>query len=193
MVPDGVVCYFRDIDEMHELARDWEAEGLFKKIGEFKDLFIECRGEARNNALVLKGFLRACEIGRGAVVFLTCEGELAGALRSEQRLLSVCLLVGLPIERENSWLVQARLQVLETDKAGIREVLEWDALTRTYRVLQPWLHSSSKRQMIVFADGRFNNDKMNQLWQLLPEVRKQELSVVQGLEEIRRYFNRMKV
>ena len=73
IVPDGIVCFFTSYGYMESTVSNWYFQGIIDQILKHKLLFVETQ-DSVETSLALFNFTKACENGRGAVLFAVARG-----------------------------------------------------------------------------------------------------------------------
>ena len=76
VVPDGIVCFFTSYTYMEEIVSMWNEMGLLNSVLTNKLLFVETPDPAET-ALALENYRKACDSGRGAVLFSVSRGKVS--------------------------------------------------------------------------------------------------------------------
>lgn len=75
IVPDGIVCFFTSYGYMESTVSNWYFQGIIDQILKHKLLFVETQ-DSVETSLALFNFTKACENGRGAVLFAVARGKI---------------------------------------------------------------------------------------------------------------------
>jgi DNA excision repair protein ERCC-2 len=76
VVPDGVVCFFTSYAYMEAIVQMWHDMKIIEALLRRKLLFVETP-DARESALALENYRRACDSGRGGVFFCVARGKVS--------------------------------------------------------------------------------------------------------------------
>jgi DNA excision repair protein ERCC-2 len=74
-VPDGMIAFFPSYGFLESCVAAWHAAGSLQALLRHKLVFLETR-DARETALALAAFKRACDAGRGALLLCVARGKV---------------------------------------------------------------------------------------------------------------------
>eukprot|EP01134_Creolimax_fragrantissima_P004010 CFRG4010T1 len=163
-IPDGMVCFFVSYVYMEAIVGAWQEHGILKSLLEHKLLFIETQ-DAAETALALENYQKACENGRGAVLFSVARGKVSEGVDFDHHFGRCVIMFGIPFVYTESRILRARLEYLR-DKFQIREsdFLTFDAMRHAAQCVGRVLRSKTDYGVICFADKRYARmDKRNKL------------------------------
>jgi len=69
-VHDGIILYFSSQSILEYMVKKWKEQGVFDTILNKKLVFVE-ESDSQRNAQIILNYKKACDSGRGAVLFLT--------------------------------------------------------------------------------------------------------------------------
>jgi len=195
VVPDGLVCFFPSYKYMEELVSIWTETGMIKKILEHKLIFAESLDHEETEK-ALSGYRRACDIGRGAIMFSVARGKVSEGVDFTGCYGRGVLVLGVPFQYTESPRLKKRLEFLG-EELGIREAefLSFDAMRQAAQCIGRVLRSSSDYGLAVLADRRYNTtEKKMQLprWiQRNLEENNSNLSIDMSVALSRAFFRKM--
>eukprot|EP00127_Corallochytrium_limacisporum_P002319 Clim_evm107s109 gene=Clim_evmTU107s109 len=163
-VPDGLVCFFTSYIYMEGIVSKWHDLGVLKKVLKYKLLFIETQDQTET-ALALENYRKACENGRGAVLFSVARGKVSEGIDFDHHYGRAVIMFGIPYVYTESRILRARLEYLR-DQFQIREndFLTFDALRHASQCVGRALRGKTDYGIMVFADKRFSRqDKRSRL------------------------------
>lgn len=91
IVPDGIVCFFTSYSYMESIVSNWYVQGIIEQILRHKLLFVETQ-DSMETSLALLNYSKACENGRGAVLFAVARGKVSEGIDFDNHLGRACLL-----------------------------------------------------------------------------------------------------
>jgi DNA excision repair protein ERCC-2 len=110
-VPDGLICYFTSYKFMEHMLVQWNEMKILQKILENKLIFIETTNETES-MVVLENYKKACDNGRGAVLFSVARGKLAHGTEFTEHYSRCVVMFGIPYHTAVSRNLKARLAFL---------------------------------------------------------------------------------
>eukprot|EP01097_Dermamoeba_algensis_P011762 TRINITY_DN9248_c0_g1_i1.p1 TRINITY_DN9248_c0_g1~~TRINITY_DN9248_c0_g1_i1.p1 ORF type:complete len:312 (-),score=49.86 TRINITY_DN9248_c0_g1_i1:32-967(-) len=164
IVPDGIVCFFTSYSYLESIVSMWNEMGLLNTILKNKLLFIETT-DALETTIALSNYKKACDNGRGAVLFCVARGKISEGIDFDHQYGRCVLMFGIPYVYTESRILRARLEFLR-DQYQIREndFLSFDAMRTTAQCLGRVIRGKSDYGIMVLADKRYNRaDKKNKL------------------------------
>ncbi|KAF0988854.1 hypothetical protein HZS_3429, partial [Henneguya salminicola] len=149
-VPDGVVCFFTSYRHMEAAISSWSEMDLISKIQEKKLVFVETPNVAETN-LALDGYKRACECGRGGLLFSIARGKVSEGIDFYDHLGRAVIVIGVPY-------VYTLSSVLLKKSYSIREAdfLTFDAMRHTAQCIGRVMRSKMDYGIMILADQRFS-------------------------------------
>ncbi|KNC77230.1 hypothetical protein SARC_10307 [Sphaeroforma arctica JP610] len=163
-VPDGMVCFFVSYTYMEAIVGAWQEHGILQQLLEHKLLFIETQ-DAAETALALENYQKACENGRGAVLFSVARGKVSEGVDFDHHFGRCVIMFGIPFVYTESRILRARLEYLR-DKFQIKEAdfLTFDAMRHAAQCVGRVLRSKTDYGIMIFADKRYSRmDKRSKL------------------------------
>jgi DNA excision repair protein ERCC-2 len=94
-VPDGIVCFFTSYSYMEEIVSMWNEMGILNSILVNKLLFVETT-DPTETALALESYRKACDCGRGAVLFSVARGKVSEGIDFDNQYGRCVILFGIP-------------------------------------------------------------------------------------------------
>ncbi|KII69442.1 TFIIH basal transcription factor complex helicase XPD subunit [Thelohanellus kitauei] len=110
-VSDGVVCFFTSYRHMEAAIASWNDTGLISRIQSSKLIFVETPNFEETN-LALNGYRRACECGRGGLLFSIARGKVSEGIDFYDHLGRAVIVIGIPYVFTLSSTLRARLDYL---------------------------------------------------------------------------------
>jgi DNA excision repair protein ERCC-2 len=84
-VPDGIVCFFTSYSYMESTVSNWYIQGIIEQILKYKLLFVETQ-DSLETSLAMFNYTKACENGRGAVLFAVARGKVSEGIDFDNHL-----------------------------------------------------------------------------------------------------------
>lgn len=164
IVPDGVVCFFTSYLYLESVVASWYDQGVIDNLQRKKLLFIETPDSAETS-LALYNYMKACQIGRGAVLLSVARGKVSEGVDFDHHLGRAVLMFGIPYVYTQSRILRARLDYLrETFQIRENDFLTFDAMRHAAQCVGRALRGKMDYGIMVFADKRFSrSDKRNKL------------------------------
>ncbi|KAK9508669.1 hypothetical protein O3M35_006172 [Rhynocoris fuscipes] len=176
VVPDGVVCFFTSYLYLESVVASWYDQGVIDNLQRKKLLFIETQDSAETS-LALFNYIKACEIGRGAVLLSVARGKVSEGVDFDHHLGRAVLMFGIPYVYTQSRILRARLDYLR-DNFQIREndFLTFDAMRHAAQCVGRALRGKTDYGIMIFADKRFGRaDKRSKLPKWIQEYLSDDL------------------
>jgi DNA excision repair protein ERCC-2 len=85
IVPDGIVCFFTSYSYMESIVSNWYVQGIIEQVLKYKLLFVETQ-DSMETSLALLNYTKACENGRGAVLFAVARGKVSEGIDFDNHL-----------------------------------------------------------------------------------------------------------
>lgn len=173
----------------------WNEMKILQKVLDNKLIFIETQNEL-DTMVALDNYKKACDNGRGAILFCVSRGKLAQGVQFTEHYSRCVVVFGVPYHTTLSRNLKARLAFLESD-CGISETdyLNFDAVRYASQCVGRILLNKSDYGMIILADKRFARpEKMTNLPKLIRhhiEDGSDNLSVDQALLSATDFFKNM--
>lgn len=95
VVPDGIVCFFTSYLYMEEVVSLWNEMNLLNPILTNKLLFVETQ-DSVETSLALQNYRRACNSGRGAVLFCVARGKVSEGIDFDNQYGRCVIMFGVP-------------------------------------------------------------------------------------------------
>uniref|UniRef100_A0A023F3L9 General transcription and DNA repair factor IIH helicase subunit XPD n=1 Tax=Triatoma infestans TaxID=30076 RepID=A0A023F3L9_TRIIF len=176
VVPDGVVCFFTSYLYLESVVASWYDQGVIDSLQRKKLLFIETQ-DAAETSLALFNYIKACEIGRGAVLLSVARGKVSEGVDFDHHLGRAVLMFGIPYVYTQSRILRARLDYLR-DNFQIREndFLTFDAMRHAAQCVGRAIRGKTDYGIMIFADKRFGRaDKRSKLPKWIQEYLSDDL------------------
>jgi DNA excision repair protein ERCC-2 len=152
IVPDGIVCFFTSYYYMEEIVSFWNEMGLLNSVLANKLLFVETPDPAET-ALALENYKKACNSGRGAVLFSVARGKVSEGIDFSNQYGRCVILFGIPYVNTESRILKARLEFLR-DNYQLREneFLTFDAMRTASQCVGRVIRGKTDYGIMIFAD-----------------------------------------
>eukprot|EP01117_Protostelium_nocturnum_P000994 TRINITY_DN11314_c0_g1_i1.p1 TRINITY_DN11314_c0_g1~~TRINITY_DN11314_c0_g1_i1.p1 ORF type:complete len:754 (-),score=196.47 TRINITY_DN11314_c0_g1_i1:105-2366(-) len=163
-VPDGVVCFFPSYGYMEEIVSMWNDMQLLNSILTNKLLFVETP-DPTETAIALESYRKACNSGRGAVLFSVARGKVSEGIDFDHQYGRAVILFGIPYVNTQSKILRARLEFLR-DNYQIKEseFLTFDAMRTAAQCVGRVIRGKTDYGLMIFADKRYGRaDKIKKL------------------------------
>ncbi|OMJ20407.1 DNA repair helicase rad15 [Smittium culicis] len=163
-VPDGLVAFFPSYLYMESIVAMWNEMGILKTVYKHKLIFVETPDTAETS-LALESYRKACENGRGAVLFSVARGKVSEGVDFDNNYGRAVIMFGIPYQYTESRILKARLEFMR-EKYHIREndFLSFDAIRHASQCVGRVLRGKSDYGLMLFADKRYaRNDKKSKL------------------------------
>ncbi|KAL6056392.1 General transcription and DNA repair factor IIH helicase subunit XPD [Balamuthia mandrillaris] len=164
VVPDGIVVFFTSYRYMEEIVALWNEMKLLEVMLQNKLLFVETP-DALESTLALANYRKACESGRGAILFSVARGKISEGIDFDHHYGRAVVLIGIPYMNTESKILRARLEFLrENYQIREAEFLTFDAMRTAAQCVGRVIRGKNDYGIMVFADKRYNRlDKRNKL------------------------------
>lgn len=195
VVPDGIVCFFPSYLYMEEIVSLWAETNIITAISRNKLVFVETP-DYRETETALQNYKKACDNGRGGVLFSVARGKVSEGVDFEDGYGRCVVMLGVPFQYTESVRLKRRLEFLRTEY-NIKEYdfLTFDAMRHAAQCLGRVLRNKNDYGLMILADERFErNDKKTKLpkWiQNFIERGSCNLSVDMALSIARRFYREM--
>ena len=195
VTPDGLVCFFPSYIYLEAIIGVWNETGIIKELQKRKLLFFEIP-DIVQTSIALNNFRKACDQGRGAIMFSVARGKVSEGIDFERHYGRCVVLIGIPFQYTESRILKARLEYLK-ESYGIKEgdFLTFDALRHAAQCLGRVLRGKSDYGLMVLADRRYSRtDKRSKLPRWISSEIKEacaNLSSEMAIEIARKYFREM--
>jgi len=154
-VPDNIVVFFPSYIYMEEIITHWSESNIIEEIMENKLVFIETPG-FKETDLALKNYRKACDSGRGAILFSVARGKISEGVDFEHGYGRAVVMLGIPFMYSESVRLKERLKYMKLEY-GIKEYdfLVFDAMRHTAQCLGRVLRNKTDYGLMIMADCRF--------------------------------------
>lgn len=155
IVPDGIVAFFPSYLYMESIVAAWNDMGILNEVWKNKLIFVETP-DANETSIALENYRRACDNGRGAVLFSVARGKVSEGIDFDHNYGRAVIMFGIPYQYTESRILKARLEYLR-DAYRIREseFLGFDAMRNAAQCVGRVLRGKTDWGLMVFADKRF--------------------------------------
>jgi len=156
IVPDNMVVFFPSYIYMEEIITLWSESSVMGEILENKLVFVETP-DFRETTIALANYRKACDMGRGAVLFSVARGKVSEGVDFEHGYGRAVVMLGVPFMYTESVRLKERLKYMK-DEYGIKEYefLVFDAMRHTAQCLGRVLRNKTDYGLMVMADQRFS-------------------------------------
>lgn len=155
IVPDNIVVFFPSYIYMEEILSIWSETNIMKEILQNKLVFVETP-DFRETEIALKNYRKACETGRGAVLFSVARGKVSEGVDFEDGYGRAVVMLGIPFMYTESVRLKERLKYMRQEY-GIKEYefLVFDAMRHAAQCLGRVLRNKADYGLMIMADQRF--------------------------------------
>lgn len=162
-VPDGIVTFFPSYSFLEETLADWSKSALLESVLKYKLVFVESRDQTAT-ANALQSYKKAIEKGRGGIFLCVARGKVAEGVDFKDHLGRCALVIGIPFQFARSRALLSRIEFLEKNY-GItqKQFLHFDAMKQVAQCLGRVVRGKSDYGLMILADRRYDNDKLNLL------------------------------
>ncbi|KAM0674951.1 TFIIH/NER complex ATP-dependent 5'-3' DNA helicase subunit [Gurleya vavrai] len=164
IVPDGIVVFFPSYIFMEEVISVWCEMHLLDEIIFNKLVFIETP-DMKETEKALSNYKKACENGRGAVLFSVARGKVSEGVDFKNEHGRCVIVLGVPYQYTESIRIKKRMEYLSMN-FNIRpnEFLAFDAMRQAAQCLGRVIRGKNDYGLMIMADYRFDrNDKKQKL------------------------------
>ena len=218
VVPDGIVCFFTSYLYMESIVSNWYDQGIIEQILKYKLLFIETQ-DSLETSMALQNYYKACDNGRGAVLFAVARGKVSEGIDFNHHL-GRCIImigiflfiilyifldsdvqiykffIGIPYVYTLSSILRARLDFLrEMYNINEGDFLTFDAMRHAAQCVGRALRGKSDYGIMCFADKRFAKaDKRQKLPKWIRDYLFDSdcnLSIEEASTKVRRWLKQM--
>lgn len=152
VVPDGIVCFFTSYIYMEEIVAQWNEMGILNNILESKLLFVETQ-DAVETSLALQNYRRACNSGRGAILFCVARGKVSEGIDFDNQYGRCVIMFGIPYLNTQSPILTKRLEFLRVNyQIKESEFLTFDAMRTTAQCMGRVIRGKIDYGIMIFAD-----------------------------------------
>lgn len=161
--PDGIVAFFPSFHYMEEMLARWNDMGLITTIQRFKLVVAETTSPTET-ALALQNYRRACDSGRGALMFSIARGSVADSVDFDGKYGRAVVMFGIPFSEVDTKLMKAKLDLFERKyNVSAEDYLTFDALRHTSHCITKGLHNKRDYGLAILADRRYNKEDKRRL------------------------------
>lgn len=155
IVPDNIVVFFPSYIYMEEMITLWSESSIMGEILQSKLVFIETP-DFRETEMALRNYRKACDMGRGAVLFSVARGKVSEGVDFEHGYGRAVVMLGVPFMYTESIRLKERLKYMRQEH-GIREYefLVFDAMRHAAQCLGRVLRNKADYGLMIMADQRF--------------------------------------
>ncbi|ELA42799.1 DNA repair helicase (rad3) [Vittaforma corneae ATCC 50505] len=155
IVPDNIVVFFPSYIYMEEVITLWSESNVMEEILQSKLVFIETP-DFRETETALRNYRKACDMGRGAVLFSVARGKVSEGVDFEHGYGRAVVMLGVPFMYTESVRLKERLKYMRQEH-GIKEYefLVFDAMRHAAQCLGRVLRNKTDYGLMIMADQRF--------------------------------------
>lgn len=155
IIPDNIVVFFPSYLYMEEVVTLWSESNVMNDILQNKLVFLETP-DFRETEIALKNYRKACDIGRGAVLFSVARGKVSEGVDFEYGYGRAVVMLGIPYMYTESIRLKERLKYMKQEY-GIKEYdfLIFDAMRHAAQCLGRVLRNKKDYGLMIMADQRF--------------------------------------
>ncbi|KAM0679286.1 TFIIH/NER complex ATP-dependent 5'-3' DNA helicase subunit [Binucleata daphniae] len=195
IVPDGLVVFFPSYIFMEEIISVWCEIHLMDEILTNKLVFIETP-DIKETDIALTNYKKACENGRGAVLFSVARGKVSEGVDFKHEHGRCVIVLGVPYQYTESVRIKRRLEYLNTNyKIKPNEFLTFDAMRQAAQCLGRVIRGKNDYGLMIMADYRFDkSDKKTKLPKWILECLEQgntNLSIDMAVCIAKRFYREM--
>lgn len=156
IVPDNIVVFFPSYIYMEEIITQWSLSDILSEILQNKLVFIETP-DIRETELALKNYRKACDLGRGAILFSVARGKVSEGVDFENGYGRAVVMLGIPYMYTESIKLKERLKYIRQEY-GIKELdfLVFDAMRHAAQCLGRVLRNKTDYGLMIMADQRYS-------------------------------------
>lgn len=164
IVPDNIVVFFPSYIYMEEIITTWSESNIMDEILENKLVFIETP-DFRETDMALKNYRKACDMGRGAILFSVARGKVSEGVDFEHGYGRAVVMLGVPFMYTESLRLKERLKYMRQEyNIKEYEFLVFDAMRHAAQCLGRVLRNKSDYGLMIMADQRFGvQSKINKM------------------------------
>ncbi|KAM0681669.1 TFIIH/NER complex ATP-dependent 5'-3' DNA helicase subunit [Glugoides intestinalis] len=155
IVPDNIVVFFPSYIYMEEIITNWSESNVMQEILDNKLVFIETP-DSKETEMALKNYRKACDMGRGAILFSVARGKVSEGVDFEHGYGRAVVMLGIPFMYTESVRLKERLKYIKSEY-GIKEYdfLVFDAMRHAAQCLGRVLRNKTDYGLMIMADQRF--------------------------------------
>jgi len=109
--PDGVICFFTNHAQLEHILVQWNDMKILNKVMDNKLIFVETEDD-RESMLALSNYKKACDNGRGGILFALANGKVAAGVSLKGHYSRCVIMFGVPYEPTLSRNLKARIAYL---------------------------------------------------------------------------------
>lgn len=137
---------------MEEILSQWNEMNLLNPILNNKLLFVETQ-DAVETSLALQNYRRACNSGRGAILFCVARGKVSEGIDFDNQYGRCVIMFGIPYLNTESPVLKARLDFLRVNyQIRESEFLTFDAMRTTAQCMGRVIRGKTDYGIMIFAD-----------------------------------------
>jgi DNA excision repair protein ERCC-2 len=175
VAPDGIVCYFPSYKYMEDILTHWDGMDILDDILRYKLIFMESRN-ADEFSITLASYKKACQTGRGAILFAIARGNLNHGTKLSKLYGRTVVIFGIPLPMVKSRSFLARIKYLKEkiDKESVKEsdLVIYDSIRQSVQLITSVFKSKDDYGVLVLADRRYGEDKLDRLPKWLQDILK---------------------
>jgi DNA excision repair protein ERCC-2 len=161
VIPDGMICYFSSFTLMEYYIKKWNEQGVFEYILNDKLLYIE-EQDSFKLSRVITNYKKACEMGRGAIFFLSTRNKATLFDHSLNSHFSRCIVfIGFPIETKLSKTFELKLEFLKKNyDLDSKDYLNYDTFRLFSNKVVEKIKDITDKKVLVILDEKLISDKL---------------------------------
>ena len=163
VIPDGIICYFSSSTLMEYYIQKWNEQDVFNYILNDKLIFIEEQDSIKLSQ-VITNYKKACEMGRGGLLFTSTRNKLSIFDHSLNSYYSRSIVfIGFPIETKLSKTFELKLEYLKKNfDLDSKEFLNYDTFRLFSNKLCEKIKDSSDKKVLVILDEKLISNKLKE-------------------------------
>jgi DNA excision repair protein ERCC-2 len=168
IVPDGMVVIFPSMSAIQNIVAKWTTTNQHEELLKHKLIFIETYS-VMQSSFALDGYYRACDNGRGGLLFCVAGGRIARAIDLRSHYGRAVVILGYPMDEVNIPAIGLRAKYMDSKfQFPTDKFIKWNSLRSALSCLSTILSSKSDYGVILLVDRRYDEaeikDEMLPLW-----------------------------
>jgi DNA excision repair protein ERCC-2 len=161
-IPDGIICYFSSVSLMEYFIKKWNEQGVFDTLMNNKLLFIEEQDSIRlSNVLV--NYKKACDIGRGGLLFLSTRNKAALCDIFTDHQSRCIIFIGFPIETKLTKKFEYKLENIKKQfKIESKEYFNYDTFKLFAMKVGEKVSDMFDKKVLVVLDEKLMSEKLGE-------------------------------
>ncbi|XP_028167391.1 Fanconi anemia group J protein-like [Ostrinia furnacalis] len=161
VTPHGVLVFLPSYQLMNRLARRWQETGIWRKLEQQKNVFMESRN-VRDHNDTMEDFYKYVETDRGAILFAVFRGKVSEGMDFKDHQARAVITIGIPYP--NTFDMAVKEKMAYNDKyeksRGLLRSSEW-LRVQAYRALNQAVGRCVRHRgdwgAVLMIDARFQN------------------------------------